>query len=193
MIFLSFYTTAHVPLPDLPQNFNLKFHYFLHNTSYFLQLKEVFYGNQRIIIKGEFQINVTCSFGVRNALLIYPLGYRSAGKHSFLSSEIFPGVRLRPLEQRFQKQQELHLAAVGNKQSAMAALHFSVAISQSPLKNLRGTECMATSTPSPPSLLFSQPPMMSSLYFPHINRQCMSMNSLVNSSSEKAKKIFHFA
>ena len=49
---------------------------------------------------------------------------------------------------------------------------------------------MATSTPSPPSLLFSQPPMMSSLYFPHINRQCMSMNSLVNSSSEKAKKYF---
>ena len=71
----------------------------------------------------------------------------------------------------------------------MAALHFSVAISQSPLKNLIGTECMATSIPSPPSLLFSQPPMMSSLYFPHINRQCMSMNSLVNSSSEKAKNI----
>ena len=45
MIFLSFYTSAHIPLPDLPQNFNLKFGYFLHNASYFLQLKEVFYGN----------------------------------------------------------------------------------------------------------------------------------------------------
>ena len=158
MIFLSFYTSVNIPLPDLPQNFNLKFHYFLHNTLYFLQLKEVFYGNQRIIIKGEFQINITCPFGVSNALLIHPRGYKSAGKHSFLSFEIFPGVRLMPLEQRFQKQQELHLAAVGNKQSAVVALHFSVAVSQSPLKNLIATECMATSTSTPPVYYFLNHP-----------------------------------
>lgn len=127
MIFLSFYIIYLIP--DLPQNFNLKFRYFLHNTLYFLQLKEVFYRKlERMSIKGELQINVL-SFWSQQCIINSALLGTSAGKHSFLSSEIFPGVRLIPLEQGAEIAEYTWLQWETSSQPWY--VYFSVAVSQS--------------------------------------------------------------
>ena len=100
------------------------------------------------------------------------------------TTEIFPGIRLMPLEPKLQKQQDLWLPwKIGSQPSANA--HSCVDAYQCPLQNTTDTECMARPTLSPPSQFFQH-----SVLF-HLTRLCMNTKSyLVNRTFEKVNNIY---
>ena len=131
------------------------------------------------------------SFGARNTLVLHPLWCKSEEKHLFLLAEIFPRVRMMPLEPRLHMNQELYLVLQKTISQLLVDKHSSVDRSQYPLENILATEHMDRSTLFPPRLVFSQSSIMSS-WGPHLiqkdNRDYKNFH-LVNCISDKVKML----